>query len=124
MMGQNLTFLIGPDVSAPFFKSADSVLSQPEVYGFMKAVFGADVVYDAEPKMRKEQMLHMAQVSGLVGEYTATTLPRHCYDTSTTLLRHCHDTSTTLLRHCYDTATTLPRLPITSHGSQLSPLQV
>ena len=61
MMGQNLTFLIGPDVSAPFFKSADSVLSQPEVYGFMKAVFGADVVYDAEPKMRKEQMLHMAQ---------------------------------------------------------------
>jgi len=61
MMGQNLTFLIGPDVSAPFFKSADSVLSQPEVYGFMKAVFGADVVYDAEPKMRKEQMLNMAQ---------------------------------------------------------------
>ena len=38
-------------MSTPFFKSSDEVLSQPEVYGFMKAVFGADVVYDAEPKV-------------------------------------------------------------------------
>lgn len=61
MMGQNLTFLIGPDVSTAFFKNPDDVLSQPEVYGFMKAVFGADVVYDAETKKRREQMQNMSK---------------------------------------------------------------
>ena len=58
-MGQNLTFLIGPEESTPFFSADDDTLSQPEVYGFMKAVFGADVVYDAPPKMRKQQMQNM-----------------------------------------------------------------
>mmetsp|Transcript_49912 Transcript_49912/g.100497 ORF Transcript_49912/g.100497 Transcript_49912/m.100497 type:complete len:495 (+) Transcript_49912:69-1553(+) len=59
MMGQNLTFLVGPDVSAAFFAAKDEELSQPEVYGFMKPVFGANVVYDAAPKVRKQQMSHM-----------------------------------------------------------------
>mmetsp|Transcript_22025 Transcript_22025/g.28729 ORF Transcript_22025/g.28729 Transcript_22025/m.28729 type:complete len:496 (-) Transcript_22025:214-1701(-) len=61
MMGQNLTFLVGPDVSAAFFAAKDEELSQPEVYGFMKPVFGNNVVYDAAPKVRKQQMSHMTQ---------------------------------------------------------------
>jgi sterol 14-demethylase len=61
MMGQNLTFLVGPDVSAAFFAAKDEELSQPEVYGFMKPVFGENVVYDAAPKVRKQQMSHMTQ---------------------------------------------------------------
>jgi sterol 14-demethylase len=40
MFGQNITLLVGPDATEPFFKSPDSVLSQSEVYGFMKPVFG------------------------------------------------------------------------------------
>ena len=51
MMGQNLTFLVGPDVSEAFFAAKDEELSQPEVYGFMKPVFGSNVVYDAAPKV-------------------------------------------------------------------------
>jgi len=61
MMGQNLTFLVGPDVSAAFFAAKDEELSQPEVYGFMKPVFGDNVVYDAPPKLRKQQMAHMTK---------------------------------------------------------------
>lgn len=61
MMGQNLTFLIGPEASTPFFKATDDQLSQPEVYGFMKPVFGADVVYDAAPPVRKQQMQNMSK---------------------------------------------------------------
>ncbi|CAM9902103.1 unnamed protein product [Heterosigma akashiwo] len=60
MMGKNLTFLIGPDAQAPFFRLKDDDLSQNEVYGFMKPVFGPNVVYDAEPKKRNYQMQQMA----------------------------------------------------------------
>eukprot|EP00953_Heterococcus_sp_UTEX-ZZ885_P012841 7343-Heterococcus_DN1.PRE.1 len=102
MMGKSLTFLIGPEAQAPFFKHKDDVLSQNEVrstayasalqcsillirlssamtthacdtgthmsavqlqllvYGFMKPVFGPNVVYDAEPVRRSEQMKAMA----------------------------------------------------------------
>jgi len=61
MLGHNLTFLVGPDVSKAFFAATDDELSQPEVYGFMKPVFGNNVVYDAAPKVRKQQMAHMTQ---------------------------------------------------------------
>jgi hypothetical protein len=40
MFGQNITLLVGHEATEPFFKSPDSVLSQSEVYGFMKPVFG------------------------------------------------------------------------------------
>ena len=60
MLHKNLTFLMGPEVSAPFFKLKDEFMSQPEVYGFMTPVFGKNVVYDAEPKKRVEQMQKMA----------------------------------------------------------------
>jgi len=61
MLHKNLTFLLGPEVSAPFFRLNDDFMSQPEVYGFMTPVFGKGVVYDAEPKKRTQQMQHMAQ---------------------------------------------------------------
>lgn len=61
MLHKKLTFLVGPEVSAPFFKLGDEFMSQPEVYGFMVPVFGKGVVYDAEPKKRMQQMQHAAQ---------------------------------------------------------------
>mmetsp|Transcript_43 Transcript_43/g.89 ORF Transcript_43/g.89 Transcript_43/m.89 type:complete len:480 (+) Transcript_43:53-1492(+) len=60
MLGKNLTFLIGPEAQAPFFRLKDNELSQNEVYGFMKPVFGPNVVYDAEPKKRNYHMQQMA----------------------------------------------------------------
>jgi sterol 14-demethylase len=63
MMGKNLTFLVGPEASAPFFKLPDEYMSQAEVYSFMTPVFGKGVVYDAEPKRRSQQYQTMA--SGL-----------------------------------------------------------
>jgi sterol 14-demethylase len=61
MLHKNLTFLLGPEVSAPFFRLNDDHMSQPEVYGFMTPVFGKGVVYDAEPKRRTQQYQNMAQ---------------------------------------------------------------
>lgn len=60
MLHNNLTFLVGPEASAPFFQLNDDFMSQPEVYGFMTPVFGKGVVYDAEPKKRVQQMQNMA----------------------------------------------------------------
>ena len=58
---KRLTFLIGPEAQEPFFKASDEVLSQNEVYGFMKSVFGPGVVYDASKKNRQVQFQSMAQ---------------------------------------------------------------
>jgi sterol 14alpha-demethylase len=60
MVGKNLTFLLGPECSAPFYVNKDSVMSQSEVYAFMTPVFGKNVVYDAPEKKRLQQMQHMA----------------------------------------------------------------
>ncbi len=60
MMGKNLTFLIGPEASAPFFKLPDEFMSQAEVYYFMTPVFGKGVIYDAEPKRKTQQFQTMA----------------------------------------------------------------
>ena len=37
---KKLTFLLGPEVSAPFFRLSDDYMSQPEVYHFVTPVFG------------------------------------------------------------------------------------
>jgi len=74
IFGQNLTFLIGPDVSEAFFRANDDTLSQPEVYGFVKPVFGADVVYDAPPAIRRQQMQHMSK--GLRKERLQSYVPK------------------------------------------------
>ena len=60
MMGQNITILLGPEAQEPFFKSPDDVLSQSEVYGFMKPVFGSGVVYDCPARARQTQFQSMA----------------------------------------------------------------
>ncbi|CAM9433996.1 unnamed protein product [Pylaiella littoralis] len=61
MFGKNITFLVGPEAQAPFFKLNDETMSQNEVYGrYTKPVFGPDVVYAADPKKRNQQMQHMA----------------------------------------------------------------
>jgi sterol 14-demethylase len=57
---KRLTFLIGPDAQEAFCKANDETLSQDEVYGFMKPVFGPDVVYDAPKKKRQVQFQSMA----------------------------------------------------------------
>jgi sterol 14-demethylase len=61
MLHKNLTFLLEPEVSAPFYQLTDEQMSQSEVYGFMTPVFGKGVVYDAENKKRTQQMQSMAQ---------------------------------------------------------------
>ena len=55
-----MTFLIGPEAQELFFKASDDVLSQNEVYDFMKPVFGKDIVYDASKKNRQVQFQTMA----------------------------------------------------------------
>jgi sterol 14-demethylase len=60
MLHKKLTFLLSPEASKCFYEEKDDAMSQSEVYGFMTAVFGKDVVYDAEPKKRIQQMQHMA----------------------------------------------------------------
>ena len=57
---KRLTFLVGPEAQEIFFKASDDVLSQQEVYDFMKPVFGAGVVYDASKKNRQVQFQTMA----------------------------------------------------------------
>jgi sterol 14alpha-demethylase len=57
---KRLTFLIGPEAQEIFFKASDDVLSQQEVYDFMKPVFGAGIVYDASKKNRQVQFQAMA----------------------------------------------------------------
>lgn len=64
MLHKRLTFVLGPEVSAPFFASDDTKMSQPEVYGFMTPVFGKGVVYDAEPDKRMKQYQGMAHGLG------------------------------------------------------------
>ena len=60
MLNQNLTFLLGPEASTPFYMQKDAVMSQSEVYRFMTPVFGKNVVYDADIEHRKQQMKCMA----------------------------------------------------------------
>mmetsp|Transcript_17400 Transcript_17400/g.40403 ORF Transcript_17400/g.40403 Transcript_17400/m.40403 type:complete len:408 (-) Transcript_17400:107-1330(-) len=69
-MHQRLTILVGPEAQEAFFKSSDDVLSQNEVYDFMRPIFGPNVVYDATRKNRQTQFQSMAnglRVSRLKG---------------------------------------------------------
>ncbi|KAE8686496.1 Sterol 14-demethylase [Hibiscus syriacus] len=50
-----ITFLIGPEVSAHFFKASESDLSQQEVYQFHVPTFGPGVVFDVDYSVRQEQ---------------------------------------------------------------------
>jgi sterol 14-demethylase len=83
---KTLTFLIGPEPSRPFFQSKDDVFSQNEVYGFMTAVFGKDVVYDAPPAKRKAQMQHMS--NGLRKDRLTSYVPKIVRETEAYLEEH------------------------------------
>ncbi|PRQ39762.1 putative sterol 14-alpha-demethylase [Rosa chinensis] len=52
---KKITFLIGPEVSAHFFKAPESDLSQQEVYQFNVPTFGPGVVFDVDYTVRQEQ---------------------------------------------------------------------
>lgn len=54
-LNKNITFLIGPEVSAHFFKAPESDLSQQEVYQFNVPTFGPGVVFDVDYTIRQEQ---------------------------------------------------------------------
>nr|QNS29935.1 cytochrome P450 [Nothapodytes nimmoniana] len=55
LLNKKITFLIGPEVSAHFFKAEESDLSQQEVYRFNVPTFGPGVVFDVDYSVRKEQ---------------------------------------------------------------------
>lgn len=52
---KKITFLIGHEVSAHFFKAPESDLSQQEVYQFNVPTFGPGVVFDVDYSIRQEQ---------------------------------------------------------------------
>jgi sterol 14-demethylase len=54
-LNKNITFLIGPEVSAHFFKASETDLSQQEVYQFNVPTFGPGVVFDVDYSVRQEQ---------------------------------------------------------------------
>eukprot|EP00894_Picocystis_sp_ML_P002806 jgi/Pico_ML_1/53323/g3892.t1 len=60
LLHKRITFLIGPHVSANFFKADDESLSQKEVYEFNIPTFGRGVVFDVDNKVRLEQFRFFA----------------------------------------------------------------
>ncbi|KAK4762389.1 hypothetical protein SAY86_008157 [Trapa natans] len=55
LLNKKITFFIGPEVSAHFFKAPESDLSQQEVYQFNVPTFGPGVVFDVDYSIRQEQ---------------------------------------------------------------------
>ncbi|XP_006665026.2 obtusifoliol 14-alpha demethylase [Oryza brachyantha] len=55
IINRKITFLIGPEVSAQFFKGNESEMSQQEVYKFNVPTFGPGVVFDVDYSVRQEQ---------------------------------------------------------------------
>ncbi|KAI3409721.1 uncharacterized protein J3R85_018970 [Psidium guajava] len=55
LLNKKITFFIGPEVSAHFFKAPESDLSQQEVYQFNVPTFGPGVVFDVDYTVRQEQ---------------------------------------------------------------------
>ncbi|KAB5564766.1 hypothetical protein DKX38_004820 [Salix brachista] len=55
LVNRKITFLIGPEVSAHFFKASETDLSQQEVYQFNVPTFGPGVVFDVDYYIRQEQ---------------------------------------------------------------------
>ncbi|KAG0553878.1 hypothetical protein M758_12G048500 [Ceratodon purpureus] len=55
ILTRNITFLLGPEVSAHFYKAQEADLSQREVYQFNVPTFGPGVVFDVDYSVRMEQ---------------------------------------------------------------------
>merc|ERR1719197_1699180 len=56
IMGQRLTFLVGPEAHEPFMRKNDEELDQNEPYQFCVPIFGPGVVYDAPTATRNQQL--------------------------------------------------------------------
>ncbi|KAK7287000.1 hypothetical protein RJT34_22396 [Clitoria ternatea] len=76
---KNITFFIGPEVSAHFFKASESDLSQQEVYQFNVPTFGPGVVFDVDYSIRQEQFrffteaLRVNKLKGYVNQMVVET---------------------------------------------------
>ena len=62
-----MTWLIGPEAHAVFFRANDSEASPKEAYQFMVPVFGKGVVYDSPTEVMYEQLKFVK--SGLVASH-------------------------------------------------------
>ncbi|GFZ20989.1 similar to CYTOCHROME P450 51G1 [Actinidia rufa] len=77
LLNKNITFFIGPEVSAHFFKAPESDLSQQEVYQFNVPTFGPGVVFDVDYTVRQEQFrffteaLRVSKLKGYVDQMVA-----------------------------------------------------
>ena len=56
MLGNRVTFLIGPEAHEPFLKKGDDELDQNEPYRFAIPLFGPGVVYDVSVEKRNQQL--------------------------------------------------------------------
>ncbi|EFC48934.1 obtusifoliol 14alpha-demethylase [Naegleria gruberi] len=64
ILGKEMTFLNHPKILETFFKATDNELSLRDVYKFMRPVFGAGVVYDADSTERMMEQVKFVS-SGL-----------------------------------------------------------
>ncbi|KAF5449209.1 hypothetical protein F2P56_029682 [Juglans regia] len=77
LVNKKITFFIGPEVSAHFFKASESDLSQQEVYQFNVPTFGPGVVFDVDYSVRQEQFrfftesLRVNKLKGYVDQMVA-----------------------------------------------------
>ncbi|KAK9150681.1 hypothetical protein Syun_008990 [Stephania yunnanensis] len=77
LLHKKITFLIGPEVSAHFFKASESDLSQQEIYRFNVPTFGPGVVFDVDYSVRQEQFrfftesLRVNKLKGYVDQMVA-----------------------------------------------------
>ena len=55
MFHKTVALLVGPEVTAQFFKGTDLQMSQKEVYQFNVPTFGRGVVFDVDHTVRREQ---------------------------------------------------------------------
>ncbi|KAK6159565.1 hypothetical protein DH2020_006879 [Rehmannia glutinosa] len=82
LLNKNITFLIGPEVSAHFFKAPESDLSQQEVYQFNVPTFGPGVVFDVDYTIRQEQFRFFTEalrVNKLKGYVDQMVMEAECY---------------------------------------------
>lgn len=56
LLGHDMTYMVGPDAQAAFFRAGDDELSAKEAYKFMVPVFGPGVVYDSPTEVMYEQL--------------------------------------------------------------------
>ncbi|CAN6485626.1 unnamed protein product [Victoria cruziana] len=79
LLNKKVTFLIGPEVSAHFFKAVETDLSQQEVYQFNVPTFGPGVVFDVDYSVRQEQFrffteaLRVTKLKGYVEQMVVET---------------------------------------------------